>query len=63
MNSITWGTFVNMETSETISFHPVAVGAVVRVATIGPLVNGEFRVYGGSEILLGHSFAPHDGLA
>ena len=41
MNSITWGTFVNMETSEIVSLHPVVVGAVVRVATIGPLLNGE----------------------
>jgi len=63
MSSITWVTFVNMETSETVSFHPVVVGAVVSVGTIGPLMNDEFRVYGGSDILLGYSFTPYDSLA
>lgn len=63
MSSITWVTFVNMETSETVSFHPVVVGAVVSVGTIAPLVNDEFRVYGGSDIMLGYSFTPYDSLA
>ena len=63
MSSITWVTFVNMETSETVSFHPVVVGAVVSVGTIAPLVNDVFRVYGGSDILLGYSFTPYDSLA
>lgn len=63
MSSITWVTFVNMETSETISFHPVVVGAVVSVGTIGPLLDDEFRVYGRSDFLLGYSFTPYDSLA
>jgi len=63
MSSITWVTFVNMETSETVSFHPVVVGAVVSVGTVGPFMNDEFRVYGGSDILLGYSFTPYDSLA
>jgi hypothetical protein len=63
MSSITWVTFVNMETSETVSFHPVVVGAVVSVGTVGPLMRDEFRVYGGSDILLGYSFTPYDSLA
>jgi len=63
MSSITWVTFVNMETKETVSFHPVVVGAVVSVGTIAPLVNDEFRVYGGSDLLLGYSFTPYDSLA
>ena len=63
MSSITWVTFVNMETSETVSFHPVVVGAVVSVGTVGPLVNDELRVYGGSDILLGYSLTPYDSLA
>jgi len=63
MSSITWVTFVNMETSETVSFHPVVVGAVVSVGTVSPLVNEELRVYGGSDILLGYSFTPYDSLA
>lgn len=63
MSSITWVTFVNMETSETVSFHPVVVGAVVSVGTVGLLVRDELRVYGGSDILLGYSFTPYDSLA
>jgi hypothetical protein len=63
MSSITWVTFVNMETSETVSFHPVVVGAVVSVGTVGPFVNEELRVYGGSDFLLGYSFTPYDSLA
>ena len=63
MSSITWVTFVNMETSETVSFHPVIVGAVVSVGTVAPLMNDEFRVYGGSDILVGYSFTPYDSLA
>jgi hypothetical protein len=63
MSSITWVTFVNMETSETVSFHPVVVGAVVSVGTVGPLTNDEFRVYGGTDILFGYSFTPYDSLA
>jgi len=63
MSSITWVTFVNMETYETVSFHPVVVGAVVSVGSVGPLMNDEFRVYGGSDILLGYSFTPYDSLA
>ncbi len=63
MSSITWVTFVHMETSETVSFHPVVVGAVVSVGTIGPLINDAFRVYGGSDLLLGYSFTPYDSLA
>ena len=62
MSSITWVTFVNMETSETVSFHPVVVGAVVSVGSIGPLLDDEFRVYGGSDFLLGYSFTPYDSL-
>ena len=62
MSSITWVTFVNMETSETASFHPVVVGVVVSVGSIGPLLDGAFRVYGGSDFLLGYSFTPYDSL-
>jgi len=63
MSSITWVTFVNMDTSETVSFHPVVVGAVVSVGSIGPLLDDSFRVYGGSDFLLGYSFTPYDSVA
>ena len=63
MSAITWATFVNMETSETVSFHPVVVAGVVSVGTVGPLVNDELRIYGGSDLLLGYSFTPYDSFA
>ena len=62
MSSITWATFVNMETSETVSFHPTVAGVVVSVGTVGPVVNESFRVYGGTDLLLGYSFTPYDNL-
>ena len=63
MSATTWTTFVNMETDETVSFHPVVVGGVISVGTVGPMVNDELRVYGGTDILLGYSFTPYDSLA
>jgi len=63
MSAITWTTFVNMDTSETVSFHPLVVGGVVSVGTVGPVVNDELRVYGGSDLLLGYTFTPYDSLA
>ena len=63
MSAITWTTFVNMETSETVSFHPVVVGGVVSVGTVGPVVNDELRIYGGSDLFLGYTFTPYDSFA
>jgi len=60
MSAITWTTFRNMENGETVSFHPVAAGAILSTGTVGPLVNGELRVYGGSDIFFGYSFTPYD---
>ena len=60
MSAITWTTFVNMDAAEPVSFHPVIVCGVVSVGTVGPLVNDEIRVYGGTDILLGYSFTPYD---
>ena len=54
--------FINMETSETVSFHPVIAGVVVGVGSVGPVVNESFRVYGGTDVLLGYSFTPYDSL-
>lgn len=63
MSATNWVTFVNMQTSETVSFHPVVVGGVISVGTVGPLVDDELRVYGGTDLLLGYSFTPYDSLA
>ena len=60
MSAITWTTFVNKDTGETASFHPVVVGALLGVGSVGPMVNGELRMYGGSDFFLGYSFTPYD---
>jgi hypothetical protein len=60
MSAITWTTFVNKDTGETASFHPVVVGALLGVGSVGPMVNGELRMYGGSDFFLGYTFTPYD---
>ena len=37
MSAITWTTFVNKDTNETASFHPVVVGALLGVGSVGPM--------------------------
>ena len=61
-SAITWTTFVNMETDETVSFHPVVVGGVVSVGSVGPFNDQPLRMYGGSDFFLGYSFTPYDSL-
>lgn len=62
MSAITWTTFVNKDTNETASFHPVVVGGSIGVGSVGPMVNDELRMYGGSDLFLGYSFTPYDSL-
>ena len=62
MSAITWTTFVNKDTKETASFHPVVVGGSIGVGSVGPPVNDELRMYGGSDLFLGYSFTPYDSL-
>lgn len=62
MSSITWTTFVNKDTKETASFHPVVVGGSLGIGSVGPMVNDELRMYGGCDLLLGYSFTPYDSL-
>lgn len=60
MSAITWVTFRNMDTAEIVSFHPVVVGAILSTGTVGPIINDELRVYGGSDLFVGYSFTPYD---
>lgn len=62
MSAITWTTFVNKETNETASFHPVVVGGLISVGSVSPKVNDELRMYGGSDFFFGYSFTPYDSL-
>ena len=60
MSAITWVTFRNMDTGDIVSFHPVTVGGVLSTGTVGPIINDELRVYGGSDLFFGYSFTPYD---
>ncbi len=60
MSAITWTTFVNKDTQETASFHPVVVGGSIGMGSVGPPVNDELRMYGGSDLFLGYSLTPYD---
>ena len=60
MSAITWTNFTNMETGETVSFHPVVVGGCLTVGGGSRLIEDIFKVYGGTDIFLGFSMTPYD---
>ena len=60
MSAITWTTFVNKDTGETASFHPVTVGGSIGVGSVGPLDDNGLRMYGGSDFFFGYTFTPYD---
>ncbi|TFG59074.1 MAG: hypothetical protein E4H36_14455 [Spirochaetales bacterium] len=62
LSSLTWATFINMETGESVSFHPVTVGGVLTLGGTSPVIRELFRPYGYFETLLGYSFTPWDDL-
>lgn len=60
LSSLTWATFVNLQTGDTVSFHPDVIGAVVSFGGVSPIIHGALRMYGQSDFLLGYSFMPWD---
>ena len=60
-SATTWTTFINMDTSEQVSFHPVVVGGVLSMGGESPFVDSAVRMHGGMDLFLGHSFTPYDG--
>lgn len=62
MSSLTWATFINRETGESVSFHPVTVGGVLAMGGTSPIIGGLFRPYGYFETMLGYTFTPYDDL-
>ena len=60
MSSLTWATFIDEQTKESVSFHPVVLGGVICFGGTGDLVFNLFRQYGSCEILMGYSFTPYD---
>jgi hypothetical protein len=60
LSSLTWATFINKDTAEAVSFHPVVVGGVVSIGGVSPFVDDSVRMYGGTDLFLGYSFTPYD---
>ena len=60
LSSLTWATFINLQTGDTVSFHPDVIGGVVSFGGVSPMIHDMLRMYGKSDILLGYSFMPWD---
>ncbi|MBN1686661.1 MAG: hypothetical protein JW852_08400 [Spirochaetales bacterium] len=60
LSSLTWATFINLETGGSVSFHPDVVAGVVSFGGSSPLVHGALRAHGAVGLLLGYSFTPWD---
>ena len=62
MSAITWTSFTNMNTDESVSFHPVVLGGLISLGGGSPLIADLIKVYGGADFFLGHSMTPYDSL-
>ncbi|MBI9106976.1 MAG: hypothetical protein JEZ04_09550 [Spirochaetales bacterium] len=62
MSAITWTNFTNMNTGESVSFHPVVLGGLISVGGGSPMIEDHLKVYGGSDIFIGYSMTPYDSL-
>jgi hypothetical protein len=60
LSSMTWATFTDLRTSQTVSLHPDIVAGVLSFGGTSPLLHGFLRAHGAVEILLGYSFTPWD---
>ena len=60
LSSITWTTFINLKTGDSVSFHPDVFGGVVSFGGCSPMLFDVLRMYGETDILLGYSFTPWD---
>jgi len=60
MSSITWASFTNLETGESVSLHPMVFGGVFSIGGHSPMYHGFMRVYGGAELLLGTTLTLYD---
>ena len=61
-SSLTWATFINMDTGAAVSFHPVLAAGVFSFRGNSPMIHDMLVMYGGSDILLGYTFTPYDSL-
>ncbi len=61
-SSLTWTTFINMETEEAVSFHPVLAAGIVSFRGNSPMIHQVLTMYGGTDLLVGYTFTPYDSL-
>ena len=61
-SSLTWATFINMETEESVSFHPVLAAGVLSFRGNSPMLFDVLMMYGGTDLLAGYTFTPYDTL-
>lgn len=62
MSALTWATFINEDTKESVSFHPVTLAGVISFGGTSPLIKEIFQPYGALEVLAGYSFTPYDSM-
>ena len=60
LSSLTWATFINLDTGSTVSFHPDIAAGVVSFGGASPILHGVLRAHGATVLLLGYSFTPWD---
>lgn len=60
MSALTWASFTNLDTGESVSLHPMVLGAVLSVGGHSDMIHGFMRMYGGVELLLGTTLTPYD---
>ena len=61
-SSLTWATFINMESEEAVSFHPVLAAGVLSFRGNSPMIFDALMMYGGADLLAGYTFTPYDAL-
>ncbi len=61
-SSLTWATFINMETEEAVSFHPVLAAGILSFRGNSPMIYDVLVMYGGTDLLAGYTFTPYDEL-
>lgn len=62
MSSLTWATFIDEKTKDSVSFHPITLAGVLSMGGTGNITSYAFRNYGAFEILAGYSFTPYDSI-
>lgn len=61
-SSLTWATFTDLGTGQTVSLHPDFIAGVLSFGGVSPFVLGPVRMYGACDLLLGYTFTPWDSL-